>query len=238
MSDFKARASQLGKLMTEPKTKKAKEAGELSETAKSYLDEVALEKVYGRERPELRTKEIRKGVEVEEQAITALQEVLGGDHGFLTKNEDRMEDDHFTGIPDLLTKDSVFDTKAPWDLLTFHKAEPPIKPTGSFTGYYWQLQAYMALTGREWACLAYCFVDTPEDLVEGDAMKMRFNYPLGEEDPEFQKDADRLRMMHSTEGFTTTDLVKLYWVQRDDEAIDRARNKVGSANEYLKGWKL
>jgi hypothetical protein len=47
--------------MTEPQSKAAKDAGELSKTAKSHLLDVYIAEKYGRKR-DIQTKQMRKGV--------------------------------------------------------------------------------------------------------------------------------------------------------------------------------
>ena len=70
------RSSSVGYLMTEPVTKADKDAGVLSKTAKSHLIEIYIAEKYGR-RKDVQTKQMRKGVEVEDDAIELLAQSLG-----------------------------------------------------------------------------------------------------------------------------------------------------------------
>jgi len=92
------RSSSVGYLMTEPVTKADKEAGILSKTAKSHLIEIYIREKYGRTK-DVQTKQMRKGVEVEEEAIDLLGEFLGRKLG---KNTERFTNDFITGHPDVL----------------------------------------------------------------------------------------------------------------------------------------
>lgn len=231
---YKARASQVGKLMTPPKSKKAKEAGELGETAKSYLDEVAIEKIYGRSKP-LRTDELRKGEECEEAAITMLMRQLGE---WTEKNGSNYKDEHFSGTPDVIVGNTVYDTKVPFDIWTFHKAEPPILDTGKKTLYYWQLQVYMALTGCTQGQLVYCLVDTPETMLEDKIHRAKFQYEGGDEDPGFEVHQKQLIAAHRYNDIDESERVKMYPVERSEEDIEAMKEKVEQAREYLKDWKL
>ena len=60
--------------MTEPKLKADKEAGNLSETSKSYLVEVYIKEMYDRE-ADINSKYIAKGLMVEEDSITLYSRV-------------------------------------------------------------------------------------------------------------------------------------------------------------------
>ena len=78
---MKIRSSAIGKIMTNPKTK-----GEsLSQTTKTYLQELAVQEVYGI-RKEFSSRYTDKGNEVEELSIALCNDVLG--LGFIYKNEE------------------------------------------------------------------------------------------------------------------------------------------------------
>ena len=72
------RASSVGHLMTEPVAKADKEAGLLSKSAQKHLIEVYIAEKYGRKR-DVQTKQMRKGNEVEEEAIQMLGNYLQKD---------------------------------------------------------------------------------------------------------------------------------------------------------------
>jgi len=153
MKQFKIRASQAGKLMTNPRAKTDK----LSQTTISYLKEWYLEDLYGI-RNEIDSKYLKKGVELEDVAINAVIEWLN--LPFVLKNEQSFEDDVFTGTPDLILDDEVIDIKVSWDVFTFPILENEI-PTPD---YYYQLQVYMHLTGKRKARLVYVLLETPPSL--------------------------------------------------------------------------
>jgi hypothetical protein len=78
---MKIRCSAIGKIMTNPKTK-----GEsLSQTTKTYLQELAVEEIYGI-RKEFSSRYTDKGNEVEELSIALCNDVLN--LGFIYKNEE------------------------------------------------------------------------------------------------------------------------------------------------------
>ena len=78
------RCSQLGQLMTEPKSKADKDAGNLSETAKTLMLEIFLWEKYGyKER--VMTDAMMKGLLCEQDSMKLVQDVLGGE--FRLKNK-------------------------------------------------------------------------------------------------------------------------------------------------------
>lgn len=151
--NFKSRASSSGRLMTNPRDKKEL----LSETTKSYVQEWLKESIYG-VRKEIKNKYLSKGLKLEDEAIDKAIEWL--DLPFTLKNETFFEDDFFTGTPDLIVNETVYDIKCSWDCFTFPLFDKEI-PTKD---YYYQLQVYMYLTGCKKAVLTYVLLNTPEEL--------------------------------------------------------------------------
>lgn len=150
---FKCRASQSGLLMTNPRSK----SETLSQTTKTYLQQWVKEQLYG-VRNEISSKYITKGNEMEDQSIEVY--ALHKDIPFIVKNEQHFSNDFITGTPDLIFDDLIVDIKTSWDCFTFPLFENDMPEKN----YYWQLQSYMALTGKDKAELAYVLVNTPEHL--------------------------------------------------------------------------
>jgi len=148
MKQFKLRASAAGTLVPNGK------GSLLSVGGKTYLKEWVISQLYGVEK-QIKSKYIEKGVVMEDQAIDFCVKAL--DLQFALKNEQRFEDDYFTGEPDMILDDLIIDIKNSWDCFTFPLLETEIPNMD----YYWQLQVYMHLTGKRKAKLVYILLDTP-----------------------------------------------------------------------------
>lgn len=146
------RCSSLAKIMTEPKTKAE---GLLSKGAKTYLTGLAKEVVYGY-REEISSKAMEKGTRCEQESIDLYNQVF---FSSLTKNTERQSNDCITGEPDLIGKDFGVDIKTAWSLCTF-PALPEDMPD-----YEWQARGYMCLFDLPRWDIAYCMIDTPDDLI-------------------------------------------------------------------------
>lgn len=146
------RCSSLAKIMTEPKTKAE---GLLSKGAKTYLTRLAKEVVYGY-REEISSKPMQKGTRCEQESIDLYNQVF---FSSLTKNQERRSNDCITGEPDLIGKDFGVDIKTAWSLCTF-PALPEDMPD-----YEWQARGYMCLFDLPRWDIAYCMIDTPDDLI-------------------------------------------------------------------------
>ena len=234
---MKFRASQAGKLMTLPKTKKARENSELSQTTKTFLDQLAIEHYYGRKYV-FRNDEVRKGDEQEPEAIAML---IRNEDNWYEKNQKHYENEVLSGTPDVVGKDRVFDTKVPFTIFTFHDAEPPITETGKKTDYYWQLQVYMELTGLSKAELVYCLVNTPEEMITDKTYRAKFQFRQmkdGSDNPEYLEYADKLRWMHEYDDIPEEKRIKKFPIERSQEDIDALYDQIEKSLEYLKDWKL
>lgn len=138
--------------MTAPRSK-----GEvLSETAKSYIKQLAKEDFFGYTM-ELSNKYLEKGKQVENESIELLNNVLFTNY---QKNSLRLQNEYLTGECDIDTGDCIIDIKSSWSIDTF----PALTEDINIKDYEMQLRGYMMLYDRPKAIIAYCLVDTPEHL--------------------------------------------------------------------------
>jgi hypothetical protein len=152
--------------MTEPKTKAAKEAGELSEGAKTYLHQIAKEELFDYRR-QISSKEMEKGIQCEQASIDLYNSVFFTSH---EKNSERRTTDILSGEPDIVDEDLIIDIKTSWSLDTF-----PITPEQAHDdGYEWQGRAYMMLFDKPRFELAFCLVSTPEELCKWESPYAHF----------------------------------------------------------------
>jgi len=172
--NYKFHPSSLGKIMTGSRDKD----DPLGETCKTHLLECFISEVYHR-RKDITTKYMEKGILQEEESITLYSLVTGKFH---KKNKETIENDFLIGTPDLFDGESirnashVIDIKTSWDIFTFY--EVMLKPINKT--YYWQLQAYMDLSGASKARLAYCLVNTPFTLIEDEMAGILYGERLGD----------------------------------------------------------
>jgi len=149
----KFRASCLGLIMTEPKSNDET----LSVGAKTYIESLAKQLVYGYD-DEVSSKFLEKGIQVEDQSIELYNSVFFASH---VKNTERKTNDWITGECDIATPAKIIDIKSPWSLQTF----PATIAAGRDKGYEWQGRAYMWLWDVPEFEIAYCLVNTPEELI-------------------------------------------------------------------------
>ena len=194
----------------------------LSQTAKSYIHELVLQDKYGI-RKEFSSRYTDKGNEVENESINLVNEVL--DVGFIYKNEEFFENDWITGTPDVNTDSVLLDVKSSWDGSTFPFFETEI-PTKD---YFFQLQGYMWLTGKQQSMLCYCLVDTPADMVASEVRRTHYNLNKIEEDLELTKE---IESKHLFSHIPKNRRVKVFYVQKDEQVIEQIKEKIELAREY------
>lgn len=195
---FKVRCSSLSTIMTDPKTKGAV----LSEGAKTYLEGVAKELVYGYTYCPT-AKYMEKGTLVEDQSIALYNSVFFTNY---TKNTERRETDFLTGECDIFTGSKIIDIKSAWSLHTF----PATAAMGASKEYEWQMRGYMRLWDVDEAEVAYCLVNTPDELV-------------GYEDPD----------LHYVDHIDEVLRVTRVQYTRDRELEDKMEARALAAQQYV-----
>lgn len=218
MKDLKIRCSAIGKIMSNPRSK-----GELlSATTKMYIKELVLENKYGIKK-EINSRYLDKGNQVEDMAIELAEEAL--ELGFVFKNELYFENDYLTGTPDIITDTLIIDVKSSWNGTTFPMFEDELPNKD----YYWQMQGYMDLTGKHNAIVAYCLVDTPEDIVLDEIRRVA--WAKKELEPSEETEAD-VRSQHEFSHIPKDKRVKAFLVEKDEHAIWQIKERVEQCREY------
>ena len=215
---MKIRCSSLGKIMTSPKSK-----GEvLSQTAKTYLKELALEEKLGI-RKDFSSRYTDKGNTQEDLAIEMASQVLN--LPFALKNTEYFENEFVKGTPDLILEDEIIDIKCSWDGTTFPWFEDELPNKD----YYWQMIGYMWLTGRSKARVVYCLVDTPEDIVQDEIRRTswkKFEIDVTEETE------NEVRAKHEFSHISENKRVRAFQIELNEANIDQVKEKLLHATEY------
>lgn len=150
---MKWRASQIGKLMTTSRSK----TDVLSQTAKSYIEQLAKEDFFGYTSP-LVNRYLDKGINQELESINLLNSVRFENY---EKNDQRIENEFITGECDIITNESIIDIKTSWSLDTF----PELPEDIDSNQYEWQGRAYMMLFNRFEFELVFCMVSTWDEFL-------------------------------------------------------------------------
>jgi hypothetical protein len=181
----------------------AKEKNEvLSKGAKTVLEKMAKEYVYGFN--EIITgKYMEKGIIVEDQSIELYNSVFFTDY---KKNTERKTNDWLTGECDIFTGSKIVDIKSSWSLSTF----PATVQAGEDKDYEWQIRSYMMLWDVDQAEIAYCMVNTPDELIKFEQEELHF-------------------VDHIPEHLRVT----IVPYTRDKELENKIKVKVEAAREYL-----
>lgn len=226
---LKIRCSSLGSLMTEPREKKLKDAGELSATAKKEIRKIWISRTYGKEK-DYTTKYTEKGIYCEEKGISmfnqyirrqiALGEWKFSDPVVLTKNELRKSNEYFDGLPDLVEADFGADIKCSWDLDTYMEA--------TADDHIEQMQGYMDLFEPKIWMTVFCLVDAPEWLIDWEIRAIQ-----RKADPDLADDiAKAVRRNMTFDNVPEDEKVKVFISKYDPLFINSAYDKVIKAREY------
>lgn len=222
----KFRASSWGSLLTEPKTKEEKLAGTLSVTTQKELIKIYNQERYGRKK-DITTSAMDKGKIAEPESITLFSMLEGK---LYEKNQDQLESEWFTGFPDIVFENECHDIKSSWELDSFipKLIEEPDK------SYVAQLNVYYSLTGAQGGSIAYCLVDCPQEVLMAEKNRLLYGMNvISEESIEFIRAADELERLLTFPDIATEERVIKKIVPRDEELIQRMKDKVPVFRQWL-----
>jgi len=216
---FKIRASSAAKIMG---------IKALGETGETYCKNWVKEQLYKR-RKEFSNKYTEKGLIMEDTSIDFVADELG--YGFLAKNDKFLENDFFTGTPDIILNDHVIDVKNSWDCFTFplFDKELPNKD------YFFQAQVYLALTGLSKYKVIYTLTDTPMHLIEKEAYFHCKNNGYDELEPEI---LDEFIDKMTYNDIPNSLKIKVFEIEKCEETIDKLKNRVIECRNYIKSIEL
>lgn len=221
MKQFKIRASATSKIMAYADKK------DCPVGAITYLHEWIKEQLYDRKNI-VTSKYFEKGIECESEAIEFAAKYYGW--GMVAKNEQHFENSFMTGTPDLILANEVPDIKNSFSPFTF-----PLLDAELDKAYWWQLQTYMALTGKEKGSIIYCLMDTPDSIVEAEArMQM---YQRGMTDLPLEL-FDEVKASMTYSNLPDQLRIKRFDVVRDDKAIKQIEQRVTACNDYIASLNL
>ena len=192
------RASSLSEIMIDAKEKEET----LSKGAKTALEKMAKEYVYGFNEV-ISGKYMDKGIIVEDESIALYNSVFFTDY---KKNIERRTNDWITGECDIFTGSKIIDIKSSWSLATF----PATTAAGIDKGYEWQGRAYMMLWDVDEFDIAYCMVNTPDELIKYEQEELHY-------------------VDHIDEALRVT----IVPYQRDMKLEEKIKVKVEAARRYL-----
>jgi hypothetical protein len=205
--------------MTAPRSK----SEVLSQTAKTYVEELAKEHLFGIKKV-FKSRYTDKGNEVEEKAIELTEEVLGFE--FLTKNEDYFENEWIKGTPDIITTSLVIDVKSSWsgDTFPFFESELPNKD------YYYQVMGYMWLTGKKNALISYCLINTPEEIVNDEIRRTAWGKYEIEPSEETIRD---VMSIHNFDHIPKERRVKAFHVEYNEGVVNEMKTRIEHCRTYF-----
>lgn len=225
-STYKFRCSALKHLMVLPKTKAAREAGELSESTKTYLRDIFIKEVYDRSQPDIESGPTEKGTAVESDSIELLKEATGE---LYFKNNTEFSNEFIKGTPDITPSKSpvLKDIKSSWTIWTFAAVDQKV----ARDRYYYQVLGYMWLTGKTSADLSFCLTNTPEHIMFRETRKLAWSMDEAEAEAIIRKN-------HTYDDIPAKERVKQFHFEYSPEDVDLLQSQILKAREYLTGMSL
>ena len=223
------RCSGTGSLMTDPKLKADKDAGNLSETAKTFVEDKWLFDTFGFAES-IKNQYMDKGNECEQDSMDLVTQVLEG--GFRSRYNTKLQNDYVIGTPDIVLQDCVEDIKTSWNLKTFFNAELSKM-------YFAQAQCYMWLTGKEKYRLIYALVPTPQSMVLNECEKLVYKYGKNYDNEDYIAECQQIQRNNDLiKELPIEKRVKVFAFDYDSNYIETLKGKIEKAREYYNTLKL
>lgn len=187
---------------------------ELAQGTKSVLHKIWNFEVLGIKEV-LKSKAVRRGKSQENESIDLVNEVFKIN---LSKNTQRFENDYFTGEPDLITDKSIIDIKTCESWETFYsKTEKKANED-----YFYQVWAYMLLTGKKQGFIAYTLPSYDENFI---VYAQSSTIDVEEENQIFLNlNFDRI---------PTNKRIKIFKIQNQDIDLEAVYQYLDQCREYL-----
>ena len=216
-SKYKFHASSLHYLMTKSRQKDEP----LSETCKTYLQEIYLKEVWGRVKSDREgNKYTQKGIICETDSLELIERVTGKKY---FKNKKTFSNDWIVGTPDVIGKELI-DVKTSWDLFTFMS----VTEDQANKDYYYQIFGYMWLLGVKNATISYCLVNTPQDIIIDEMYRLSFKFP-----PDQQNQTEKYRNNYIFDDIPENKRIKSYEYIYDEWMVDNIKTRIKNARDYL-----
>lgn len=217
MVKFKVRCSQIGALMTNPRSK----SEVLSVTTKTVAEEWMKQQLYDRYHS-VKSKYTEKGNECELESIKLINKHYGWSG---VKNELFKENEYITGTCDVLLDNRIIDVKNSWSEKTFPLFDAELNDKA----YFGQGQGYMELYGRDEFSVIYTLNDAPEHLIEREAWVKCRELGLDELDFEIYSEVQKKMTYSNLPNFLR---IKRFDFTKDSEYIQAVNERV----ELVRNW--
>lgn len=196
----------------------------LSKGAKSYLDKLYKDIFFNRNK-NIKGKYIDKGLAVEDDNLSQYSSFKGL---FLMKNEDRFENEYFSGEPDAFEDGVLYEFKSSWDYTTFPLFDTEIPNKD----YEYQIQCYLDLLNLNKGILVYGLLNTPDDLILKEKYRQCTELGLIDLPDDLENEITR--------NMTYDDIpiefkIKEFEITRDEKLIEQIKSVLDLSRDYLNG---
>jgi hypothetical protein len=172
---------------------------------------------------------LEKGYVMEADAIKLLSKIDKRDY---QKNEELFTNEFIAGKCDIISPERgiVIDVKTSWNINTFLKVRN--NPLNS--KYWYQAQGYMELHNVEFSEICFLLLNTPEDLVSRERVKLLNRFITGEIDREsYEKNCENLAGALAYNNINPKKRVIRFKVKRDKTIMPILYKKVQKCREWL-----
>ena len=236
----KFRASSWGNLMAEPQSKADKDAGKLGMSCQKELLKIYRQVVYDWDEDDITTPAMEKGTKVQTESIEMYSKVVGQ---LFIENSEHLTNKDFCGTPDLYLGKSIYEADIVDDMKNSHllsnfsdKTIETVTPSQKC-----QLNVYYDLTGASGGNIVHTLCSLPQDMFEKECQKLLWKMANNGEiateySPLYLEAVEKLKKKFIYEHIPIEERVFIQPVPKDEELIEKMKNKVPILIEWLKNY--
>ena len=224
----KFRASSWGNLLAESKTK-----GELvGKTAAAELVKIYNRLKYGRKK-DITTTAMDKGKQLQADGIRLFSMMEGE---LYRENNDQLESEWFCGMPDMYSGESITKAIQLWDLKNSFELDTftPKLIDGIDKSHEAQINVYFDLCNCDEGGIVHTLLSAPENILMAEKRKLLYNMNvISEESKEYLDACAELEKLLTFEDIPHEERIIKFPVKRNDELIQKMKDKVPIFREWL-----
>lgn len=234
------RASSWGSLIAEPQAKADKEAGKLGLSCQKELLKIYRKVVYDWDEDGITTPAMEKGTTVQTESIEMYSKVTG--HLFI-ENSDHLTNSHFCGTPDLYLGKSIHEADVVDDMKNSFLLSNFIDKTieSVTTAQKCQLNCYYDLSGASGGNIVHTLTSLPNEMFKKECQKLLWRMAndgeiATEYAPEYIEAVEKLKKKFIYEHIPIEERVFIQPVPKDEELIEKMKNKVPILRQWLSDY--
>lgn len=169
-----------------------------------------------------------KGSDLEIEAVSLLSKIDDENYKLCSEN---IENQYILGRADVISDKKVIDLKISWNVNSFLRA----RISKLDAKYWYQMQGYMELYDLDSAEVVFLLLNTPEELIEKEKVRLLNRFMMGEIDRDkYELEIGNIESAFTYENIPLKKRHFRYKIQREPKIMDKIYKRVDKSRLWLK----